>query len=248
LFACDNVAHPNDSPPFVVLITTQLEASGFDVSGWKTSKKSGGSSGRISRSLDIPADERVIVGGAVDGKQAASSGNSMTFILLVAAAAVCLFSIQSVLTKPIGVGVVIPPGTMKSKCGVMGWVPAIVKDVTKTLLEPFQSDIQTADNLLNCENEYLEVTDQGEIKITDAEGNLLVFLKGSPCTATKKNSCVKGLVMQDNKKVKIGTNVVKSGVSYYFDSKGAATAANRKLSPWPFAEEPKVKLSPSKRG
>lgn len=229
-----------------LLIAIKLQASGFDISGWKSSKRS--SSSRSPHSLThIPANERVAVGGAVDGSKAASSGNALTILLLIAAASICLYSIHSVLTKPIGVGVVVPPGTMHSKCGVMGWVPTLAKDVAKTLVEPFQADIHTADNLWNCENEYMEITDRGEVKLTDDEGNLVAFLMGSACNPKSKGSCIRGVLLRDNKTIKIGNSGVRSGIAYYHGAKSAAAAANRKLSPWPFVVEPKVKMTPSKR-
>jgi hypothetical protein len=194
------------------------------------------------------------VGGAVINNQnmtpqSASSGHVMTILLLLAAIGICLNSIHSVLIKPIGVGVILLPGTVKSKCGIIGWIPNLVKDVTKTLLEPFKTDIHTSNNLLNCMNEYLEVDHHGEIKITDQDGNLMVHLMGSTCDTTPKatSSCVKGVIFQDNKTVKIGSKVVKRGVVYYYDRKHVTAATSRKLSPWPFAEEPKITLSPIKR-
>jgi hypothetical protein len=214
------------------------------------------------RSLDdIPANELVVVGGAIDKEMSTESssswGNVITILLVVAAASICLVSIHSVLTKPVNVGVVVRPGTIKSKCGIMGWVPPVVKDVTKTVLEPFQRDIHTSDNLLNCVNEYLEVNHQGELKIIDKDGNTVVHLKGTTCDSTRKvaaaaassssSSCVKGVIMQDNRTVKIGSKVVKRGVAYYYDGKRVTAATSRNLSPWPFVKEPKVNLSPSKR-
>ncbi|KAG7339764.1 hypothetical protein IV203_028225 [Nitzschia inconspicua] len=236
-------------------VSKMLEASGFDMAGWKSVKKGAASaSHRTSRSLgdDVPNKEYVSVGKedstTKGNNKVASNGKSNTVLLvIVAVVGICLYTVHSILTTPITVGTVVPPGTIRSKCGVMGWIPPIVKDVTKTLLEPFQSDIQTADNLWNCDNEYLHVNGEGEMKITDANGDLVVFVKGSGCTATSKKSCVKGVLLQDNKTVKIGNKVVKSGIAYYHDGTSATTVANRKLSPWPFAEEPKMKLTPSKR-
>jgi hypothetical protein len=97
----------------------------------------------------------------------------------------------------------------------------------------------------------LEVNHQGEFKITDEDGNIVVHLQGTTCSYTRKvsssASCVRGVIMQDNKTVKIGSKVVRRGVAYYYDGKGATADASRKLSPWPFVDEPKVNLSSTNR-
>jgi hypothetical protein len=227
------------------LFCLQLETSGFDVSGWKQSSSK--KSPRTAR--DIPLEERAALGGAsamsslAEKDIPATSSNFSTFLLCIVVTLICCNTIQTVMTKPIPTNVVLPPGTIKTKCGLAGFVPEVVKDVTKTLLEPFVSDIhQKSDSLLNCKNKLLEVSSNGEVTITDAQGNVDMVLKGGACGSGEGKDCVNGLVLQENKMLKMGTKVIKTGTLYY-----DASPADHKLSPWPFDEEPKLKLKAIRR-
>ena len=128
-------------------------------------------------------------------------------------------------------------------CGIVGYIPTIVKDVTKTLLEPFNPDIHTSsESLLNCHNEIFEVRSDGMVTISDSEGNIVMSLKGDVCTPTAKD-CINGLVLQDpTKTIKIGTKIVKTGTYFYSTDDEYSYNKNIALSPWPFVEEPKLKF------
>jgi hypothetical protein len=167
----------------------------------------------------------------------------LTAILCLGVVMICLYTIQTVLTKPIPTDTVLQPGTIKTKCGIVGYIPTIVKDVTKTLLEPFHPNIHTSDGLLNCRNEILEVRSDGTVTLSDDQGNVVVSFNGDVCYDGKKD-CINGLVLQDNLMIKIGTKIVKAGTYHYYDNNDSKYPYNKNiiLSPWPFAEEPKLKI------
>ncbi|KAL3893955.1 MAG: hypothetical protein SGARI_007891, partial [Bacillariaceae sp.] len=214
-----------------------LTASGFNIDAWK--KKSS-----TSRSLnDIPADDRVIVGGAVGGKGSGSS-NFTSYILVFCALAVAVSSIHAVLSKPVVSGTTLKYGTIKYKCGVLSFVPDVAKDVVKTLLEPFQADIQSnPDSIWNCQYEKMTVSEEDGVTIVNEDGATIASLPNfgnTDCASIKsnkkKNQCVEGLQFGDDFTLKMGTARMNSATLY----------GKKSLSPWPFAESPKG-LSVSKR-
>jgi hypothetical protein len=212
---------------------------------------------------DIPQDEKVPIGGAVSGglikaktsvsTAGASTTDVLTAILCIGVMMIIVHTIQTVFTKPIGTNVVMPPGTIKSKCGIVGYLPPIVKDVAKTLLEPFHPTIHTSDgHWLNCRNEILEVTMDGAVTVSDDSGNVIFKFKGDTCSPAANDDhdhCINGVALQDNGLLKIGNKVVRSG-TYYYDDGGDDTYRHNKnivLSPWPFLEEPKLRFKRQQR-
>lgn len=142
---------------------------------------------------------------------------------MLALIAVLMQAAHSFLSSPIQVGKTLKPGTWKSKCGLLGLLPPLPLDEYSLLPE--------------CTNSFLEVHGDGSVSIRDAAKELDVLLKGSVC-GTEDEDCVDGLVLEEDGKVLIGGTQVKSGF-VYGESSG--------LSPWPFDEEPKLKLKPSSR-
>jgi hypothetical protein len=89
----------------------------------------------------------------------------------------------------------------------------------------------------NCQNEYFAVSKEG-ITIANADGEVLLDMTVNAnvnCKDAKKNKdCVDGLLLSDDKTLKMGTDKLKSGTAFGYD--------NIKLSPWPFAVPPKVNI------
>eukprot|EP00526_Cylindrotheca_closterium_P013969 CAMPEP_0113624820 /NCGR_PEP_ID=MMETSP0017_2-20120614/12807_1 /TAXON_ID=2856 /ORGANISM="Cylindrotheca closterium" /LENGTH=344 /DNA_ID=CAMNT_0000534887 /DNA_START=201 /DNA_END=1235 /DNA_ORIENTATION=- /assembly_acc=CAM_ASM_000147 len=142
-------------------------------------------------------------------------------IIMLALIAILLQAANSFLSSPIQVGKPLKPGTWKSKCGLLGFVSP----------SPLGGIIPV------CTNSFLEVHGDGSVSIRDAAKELDVLMKGGVC-GEEDEECVNGLVLEEDGKVLIGGTQVKSGF-VYGDSTG--------LSPWPFEEEPKLKLKPSSR-
>ncbi|KAL3938287.1 MAG: hypothetical protein SGBAC_006769 [Bacillariaceae sp.] len=155
--------------------------------------------------------------------KAEKSGEKSIFptIIMLALIAVLLQAANSFLSSPIRVGKTLKPGTWKSKCGLLGLVPS-------SPLDKF---------LPECTNSFLEVHGDGSVSIRDADKELDVLMTGGVC-GEEDEDCVDGLVLEEEGKVLIGGMQVKSGFVY-----GDST----ELSPWPFEEEPKLKLKPSSR-
>lgn len=86
----------------------------------------------------------------------------------------------------------------------------------------------------DCIDAHLEVNDDGTVAVFNNVNELDMLLVGGICTPDEHN-CVDGILLEEDGKVYVGGKVVKS-IARFDDSTG--------LSPWPFAEEPKLKSSP----
>jgi len=144
-------------------------------------------------------------------------------IIMLALIAILLQAAHSFLSSPIQVGKPLKPGTWKSKCGLLGLLPP--------------SPLDEYNILPQCTNSFLEVHGDGSVSIRDAAKELDVLMKGDVCGEVDED-CVDGLLLEEDGKVSIGGTQVKSGF-LYGESVG--------LSPWPFEEEPKLKLKASSR-
>ena len=86
----------------------------------------------------------------------------------------------------------------------------------------------------DCTDAHLEVNDDGTVAVFNDSNELDMLLVGGICTPDESN-CVDGILLEEDGKVYVGGRLVKS-IARFDDSTG--------LSPWPFAEEPKLKSSP----
>lgn len=89
--------------------------------------------------------------------------------------------------------------------------------------------------LPTCDNFYLEMDDEGVLSLFSAEGELEWKMEGGVC---KSDGCISGLEMRDDGKLAIGGKVVP-----WVNVKPGADP----ISPWPFAEEPKLKVIHAKK-
>lgn len=81
-----------------------------------------------------------------------------------------------------------------------------------------------------CENSYLQMGDEGVLSLYDANGDLEWKMEGAVC---KAEGCIDGLEMREDNKLAIGGKVVT-----WVNVKKEAEP----ISPWPFAEQPKLKV------
>lgn len=81
-----------------------------------------------------------------------------------------------------------------------------------------------------CDNEYMYMGTEGVLSLFDANGELEWKMEGGVCST---EDCVEGLEMKEDNRVLIGGKLV-SWVNVKKDAKP--------ISPWPFADEPKVKV------
>ena len=102
-------------------------------------------------------------------------------------------------------GLNVPPGTWRSKCGLLSILPS-------------------------CANAYLEVGDDGSVIVYDDEKEIAMKLKGATCAGNL--DCTDGLLVLEDGSVTVGGKVVKT-VNVYDE--------DMKMTPWPFADEPKLK-------
>lgn len=144
-------------------------------------------------------------------------------IVMLTCIVIILQAANKFLSAPIQVGTPLKPGTWKSKCGLLGLLPPL--------------PLEQYDFLPQCTNAFLEVHDDGTVSIKDAEKELDVLMKGGVCKEDD-DSCLQGLVLQQDGKVMIGGKQVKT--AYLFGETKA-------LSPWPFEEKPNLKLKNSSR-
>lgn len=249
----------------------QLTSAGFDVKGWKAAS-SKAKSNRYVDGRDIPDEERVVVGGAVVSTTSTESDPSMTntneekvynstaakTLLWLAVFVVCFSLVHKLLMRPIGINEVLPPGTFKAKCGLLGYViPPVVRTGIKDVLwDPIMGSSADDDGLTPsflqpCQPEYLLVSSDGSrVTITDANGDVTFLMDGHVCPPTTANqsssssSCVDGLVMTDQKTLMMGGKPVRFATVLYTKDRKKESL----LSPWPFVEEPiKLKIKSTKR-
>lgn len=136
----------------------------------------------------VPPETQFNGDASTEGK---SGVNVFPFIAVMAILAIILQAIHMYLATPIQVGVPLPPGTKRSKCGLFGYLP---------------SPISTS-----CTNSYLEVNTDGTISVFDADRELDMLIVGSVCS---KDDCIDGLVMQADGSVLVGGKRVKSIIAY----------------------------------
>ena len=77
----------------------------------------------------------------------------------------------------------------------------------------------------------MEVNDDGSVAVYDGEKELLMEMKGAACAGDL--DCVDGLLMLEDGSVTIGGKTVKT-VNVYDKT--------MEMTPWPFAEEPRLKM------
>jgi hypothetical protein len=146
-------------------------------------------------------------------KKSLSQKSVFPKIAILALVAIVLQAAHNFITTPIEVGVPLPPGTWRSKCGLMGYLPDL-------------------DFLPKCTNSFLEVNDDGTVSVYGADNEIDILMVGNVCN---KEECVEGLVVSEDGTIRIGGKIVKAATLY---------ADDEAVSPWPFKEQPKLKVHP----
>lgn len=163
----------------IYFLISQLGASGFDISTW-IKKVEEHKKDEEHKTRDLPTAE---------GSVGKTDQMSVSIFPLVAILALIFIMIQAAhnhVAAPIQVGRPLAPGTWRSKCGLMSFLPS-------------------------CTNSYLQVNDDGTATIYDANQLLDYSLVGSVCT---KPDCVEGLVLGKDGKISIGGKIVKK-IAYF---------------------------------
>mmetsp|Transcript_41478 Transcript_41478/g.99383 ORF Transcript_41478/g.99383 Transcript_41478/m.99383 type:complete len:506 (+) Transcript_41478:225-1742(+) len=253
-------------------VSKMLSSTGFDVTGWKSLKRSssitmkGKKSSIVKASVTTSPDSPVDLD-AVHDEVAASRDDvpknsifSMT-LLAVAVVLICLQLVDQVWTHPIPSDVVLTIGTYRSRCGVLGLIPADVRGSIKEGWESNIPDIE-APSFLSCENEFLQISyaQQQDMMVTatlsNDDGVVDMILLGYACDDSVSNDdeskCVDGLVLNSSTNAfEIGGRPLKSATIYHSKSKKSlkSVADKQTLSPWPFVDRPlkqKFKIKPRK--
>ena len=131
------------------------------------------------------------------------------------------------ISAPINVGSTISPGVWLSKCGLYSLVPTYCTD-----------------------NAYVHFHRNGTVSYYNAEKILLWTMEGAVCpeleeaTTTTTNTktaatttCIRGMYVQNDGKIIIGGKPIQHVISYSSNNKKEPP-----LSPWPFVENPKLKI------
>lgn len=84
--------------------------------------------------------------------------------------------------------------------------------------------------LPSCDNAYLQMGDDGVLSLFDAEGELEWKMDGAVC---KSDDCTNGLEMMEDGHIAVGSKSIQ-----WVNVKKDADD----ITPWPFAEEPKLKV------
>jgi len=111
-------------------------------------------------------------------------------IAVLALVVIVLQAAQNFLAAPIKVGKVLPPGTKRSKCGILSFLPAAISP---------------------CENSFLEVTKEGTVTLSNNSGDITMLAVGGVC---KKENCVPGILVGKDGIVTVGGRRVKAATVY----------------------------------
>jgi hypothetical protein len=125
-------------------------------------------------------------------KEPASGSSVFQMIAFLAFLAIAIQEAHNFISAPIEIGVPLPPGSWRSKCGLMGYLPKL------EFLPP-------------CTNAFLEVNYDGTVYVYDEEKELDMGMVGDVCN---DEDCVEGLVMNEDRTISIGGRIVKSATLY----------------------------------
>lgn len=189
---CIRLARPILSNAQVVEMLTH---GGFDLSKWKRKDKPATPT-PIAESKprdlpEVPTPPRATKKEEVEKVTNGSTVYAFPFIVALAVLSVIIQAVHVHLATPIQVGVLLPPGTQRSKCGLFGYLPVKVSTT--------------------CKNSLLEVKEDGTVSILDEDGELNMLLVGGVCS---KPNCVDGLVVETDGSVFVGGKRVKSLLAY----------------------------------
>lgn len=160
-----------------------------------------------SVTTEAPVDEKMVK--EVNSREMPSSSSSIestkevknngfsafSLIAVLAIVAIILQATHNFVASPIQVGVPLPPGAQRSKCGLLGYLPPVVPT--------------------GCTNSHLEVNTDGSVSIFDEDRELNMLLVGGVC---KKEECIDGLLMESDGGVFVGGKRVKSILVYLSDA------------------------------
>lgn len=160
--------------------------------------------------------------GAADGSSSASSSSSSSAktvtVLVVVLAAIAIQVFHMYISTAIKPGHIVSPGIWLTKCGVLGVFPPPI-----------------------CEgNDKLDYSDDGMVTLLSHDGTPLWEMQGGVCAPedAEAGACTPGMQVKEDSTIVIGGKTVYT--VRLFD-------ANADLSPWPFAEPPKLTIRLSKK-
>lgn len=143
----------------------------------------------MSTSRDLPASAQSVE----PVKEMKSSYNAFPVIAALAVLAIILQATHNFVSCPIQRGVTLPPGAVRSKCGLVGYLPGKI--------------------FPGCS--YLEVNHDGTVSVFGEDRELDMLLVGDVCST---EDCVDGLLMEADGSVFIGGKRVKTILVYGNDA------------------------------
>lgn len=202
-------------------IANMLELSGFDVSCWKSKKFSSKSAPTLSKENRIKESDAPVK-------------NSLTSYLLLGFVFAMIIGnlLQSTMVQPVSTDLILKPGSYKSKCGLSGFIPmkSTARNIFKNI--PYYESVEP--EFLSCQDKFLRVNYDGTATLYDSDKQAVMILTGEVCDNQKTSAlnCVNGLVMKgSDKTLNMGGKSIKQVLV-------RKSYSDKKLSPWPFEEEP----------
>lgn len=160
-------------------VARMLSGSGFDVSKWKELEPGTDSSGR-----GLPTEEGDI---EVAPESNGSGLSGLFFVAFIALLAIVTQTAHKYLEAPIAHGTHLQPGSIRSKCGILGYLPKM--------------------DLIECESAFMEVNNDGTVSFYDENRQLTALLAGNTCST---EDCMDGIVFQSNGTILIGGKRVRT--------------------------------------
>jgi len=148
-----------------------------------------------------------------DKKSTGSNWLKLISYLIFLGIAVGLQLAHNTVTKIITPGEILPPGSLRIKCGLFSVLPSSITD---------------------CEPAGLHMTNEGLLKIYGPNGQIRWIMEGNVC-GEHQASCVDGLSMDQKGIIAIGSKKVTSCIL-------TDPSTVQELSPWPFKVSPKVRM------
>lgn len=145
-------------------------------------------------------------------------------VLLFAALAVGSKFGHDFITSPLSLGDELPPGSWRSKCGLLSFLPS------HDTLDKFSLPSHVI-SALSCDKAALEMSRDGVLTLYGAGAAVVWRMQGSVCDHDHP-SCVEGLIIKPNGSLVIGGKQISSVTTY----------GDTDLSPWPFVNAPRVRV------
>lgn len=221
---CAKLARPILSDPNVVAMLNPASAAAL--APVKEEKKKDAPAETEVKSRAAPALDEA----SKDSKPTSGGPSVLSILVAVVAVAAGTYMLNDAITKPLGPGDRLRPGSYVSKCGFMGFVPPVVLTTLSDLAEEHLPDHAGLVPSV-CESAGIEMGNDGVLRKYSyagdvAGGEVTWEIAGGVCPEEGDEACVPGLVVEEDGRLTIGGQAAK------------IPTIKEEMEPWPFVIDP----------